>query len=355
MDFQELVKRAEARLFIIGEVGVNHNGDLQTAKKLVDVAKDAGCDAVKFQTWITERVYSKSLSIKPEYQLRTTDQKESEFDTIKKLELTFDDFRELKKYCGKKEILFFSTPDEIESADFLVNLGVPMLKTASQDVTNLPFLRYIAETGLPVIFSSGACTAAELNEAIDTIYRINKKLVILHCLSAYPAPIEELNLNVLGHLRQKYNCPIGFSDHTTGVEAACAAVALGARFFEKHLTYDTKAPGPDHQASLDPFALTSYVSTLRKVFKALGDGEKKIMPSEVNTRKAFRRFLVTKTLIKKGHIFTEGDFLFKKTTQGIAPAEISDIIGKKAFVDIPEDVPLEWRYIDAEIKNRNQN
>ncbi|MDB4877470.1 MAG: N,N-diacetyllegionaminic acid synthase [Gemmatimonadetes bacterium] len=346
MNYQKLVRMMDEGLFIIGEAGVNHNGDLEIAKGLVDVAKAAGCDAVKFQTWITEKVYSRALSLKPEYQMRTTDRAESEFDTIKKLELSFDAFRELKKYCDHREIVFFSTPDERESVDFLIDIGAPLLKTASQDVTNLPFLRHVAKAGLPLIVSTGACRLSEIAEAIETISSENQDLVILHCLSAYPAPLEDLNLNVIPVLRQMFGYPVGFSDHTTGTAAACAAVALGARIFEKHFTYNRSASGPDHQASLSPAELKEYVDTLRAVHSSLGDGHKRVMSSEENTRKAFRRFLVTARPIRKGARFEESDFVFKKTGSGLSPAVLERFVGEKAARDIPEDALMDWDFVE---------
>jgi len=347
MNYQDLLQRLETGVFIIGEAGVNHNGDLDTAKRLVDVAKDCGCDAVKFQTWITEKVYSRSLSIKPEYQMRTTDQEESEFDTIKTLELSFDAFRELKNYCDRVGILFLSTPDETDSANFLIMIGVPLLKTASQDVTNLPFLKHMAKAGLPLIFSTGAASLSEVAQAVETISRDNQELFLLHCVSAYPAPAEDLNLRMIPTLRAMFGFPVGFSDHTIGSSAACAAVALGARLFEKHFTFDRSAPGPDHQASLSPSELKSYVDTLREVCMSLGNGHKRIMPSEHNTRKAFRRYLVSGRKIKAGSLFEEADFIFKKIGSGIAPQELERIIGRKATKDIPEDVPMEWSWVDC--------
>lgn len=347
MNYETLKKVAEEKLFIIAEAGVNHDGDLVKAKKLVDVAKAAGCDAVKFQTWVTEKVYSKSRSIKPDYQKRTTSEAESEFDTIKKLELSFDAFRELKRYCDSKQILFFSTPDEIDSLNFLASIDVPLLKTASQDVTNLPFLGQVAEVGLPTIFSTGACTLSELSAAVEHLSERNRQLVILHCLSSYPAPAEQLNLNVIPVLRSMFGFPVGLSDHTTGVSAACAAVALGARFFEKHFTLDPNAAGPDHQASLSPEALKHYVDTLREVHRALGDGHKRVMPAEENTRKAFRRFLVTSRAIAKGEKFKESDFVYMKIGHGIAPQEIHRVVGGYAASDIPAETPFQWELMKS--------
>jgi N,N'-diacetyllegionaminate synthase len=346
MNYLELKEHAQKKLFIIGEAGVNHNGDINIAKRLVDIAKDAGCDAVKFQTWITEKVYSKTQSIKPDYQLDNTNVEESEYDIIKALELTFDDFSELKCYCEQKDIMFLSTPDEIESTDFLVNLGVPFLKTASQDVTNLPFLKYIAQKNIPVLFSTGGCTLNELVEGASMILNENQDVVILHCVSSYPAPMTDMNLNFISVLSKMFPCLVGFSDHTSGSEAACAAVALGARVVEKHFTLDTEQSGPDHQASLTPADLKTYIHSLRNILSALGDGQKKIMPSEKNTRKAFGRFLVSQRAIKKGSTLTIDDIVFKKVVSGIVPKYLDVVIGARAMTDIPEDTIIDWSSID---------
>jgi len=345
MTYAELLRMASDRLFVIGEAGVNHDGSLDKARALVDIAVTAGCDAVKFQTWITEAVYSRTLSQKPEYMLDVTDRAESEFETVKKNELSFEAFRELKQYCDRKGILFLSTPDENQSTDFLVSIGQPFLKTSSQDVTNLPFLRYVAGKGLPVIFSSGASTLAETTEAVETILAENKEVVLFHTVSAYPAPTEEMNLRVIPTLERLFGLPVGLSDHTTGIEASCAAVALGARIFEKHFTADPSAPGPDHRASLAPSQLKDYVDTLRSVYRGLGDGIKRVMPCEENVRQTFRRFLVSAAEIPKGHVFRFEDFHFKKISTGIAPKDIVRIVGRPANQDIRADEPIDWNHV----------
>ena len=342
MNFQSFLANAEQNLFIIAEAGVNHNGNINTAFQLVDAAVNAGCNAVKFQTWITEKVYSRDKSIKPEYQARTTSASESEYDTIKKLELSFEDFESIKSYCDQRGILFFSTPDESDSANFLAGLGVGLMKTASQDVTNTPFLAHIARLGMPVIFSTGACTLTELAEGVETILAETNELIILHCVSSYPAPLEQMNLFVIPNLRNAFGCPVGLSDHTTGAEVACAAVALGARVFEKHLTLDKSMEGPDHQASLDPEEMRRYCQALRDVHSALGDGLKRIMPCEENTRKAFRRYLVAARDLPKGIVLRAQDCCFKKVVDGISPHYLELVIGSQLVVDVSEDTVLTW-------------
>ena len=340
MNFQEFLAHAEQNLFIIAEAGVNHNGDIVTALKLVDAAVEAGCDAVKFQTWITEKVYSRDKSLKPEYQKRTTCIGESEFDTIKQLELSYEDFSHIKNYCDKKGILFFSTPDEEESTNFLVRLGVKLMKTASQDVTNIPFLRYIARLGMPVIFSTGACSLSELAEGVETIFAETNELIILHCISSYPAPAEDMNLLLIKNLHRMFGCPVGLSDHSVDVDIACAAVALGARVFEKHLTLSKTMNGPDHQASIEPAEMRHYCQVLRKVRASLGDGVKRVMPSEANTRKAFMRFMVAARDLPAGTILDPQDIIFKKIVNGIAPRYLDMIVGSRLTEAVSEGKPL---------------
>ncbi|NVK18601.1 MAG: N-acetylneuraminate synthase family protein [Methylocystaceae bacterium] len=345
MNYKELIEKSESDLFIIAEAGVNHNGDLQTAFDLVDAAVMAGCDAVKFQTWITEKVYSKEQSLKPDYQKRATDINESEFDTVKKLELSFDQFRQIKAYCEEKGIMFFSTPDELGSACFLKELGVDLYKTASQDVTNTPFLAKLAEFGLPIIFSTGASTISELALGVEAMAKTNNQLIILHCVSSYPAPEEDMNLRVISSLKDMFGYPIGFSDHTKGVEVACAAVAMGARIFEKHLTLDKDMGGPDHQASLNPEEMKHYCVALKNAYKALGDGVKRIMPCEENVRQAFRRFLVAARELNVGDTIREEDLIFKKVVDGIEPKYIDLVVGSAVTCRIEEDKVIDWSMI----------
>ena len=342
MDYEQLIASSEARLFIIGEAGVNHNGKLETAFQLVDAAIEAGCDAVKFQTWITEKVYSPSKSRKPAYQLSTTSAAESEFTTIKKLELSFADFERLHAYCRDKGVTFFSTPDEIESADFLARLGVRLMKTASQDVTNLPLLHHVSRLGMPVIYSTGGCTLSELAEGVDTIRAGTNELVVMHCVSSYPAPVEEMNLSLIPNLRRMFGCPVGLSDHTTGFEAGCAAVALGARIFEKHLTLSNSMPGPDHQASLEPGAMREYCKKLRAVHSGLGDGVKRIMPCEEDARRAFRRFIVAGRNLRAGTVLKTEDLQYKKVGDGIPPRYLDLVIGSELIEDVAEDTIIGW-------------
>ena len=342
MNFNEFVDTFEHDLFIIAEAGVNHNGNVETALSLVDAAVKAGCNAVKFQTWITDKVYSRSKSIKPDYQSLTTSATESEFDTIKKLELSFRDFERIKSYCDQKGIDFFSTPDEVESADFLARLGVRLIKTGSQDVTNTPFLKHVARLGMPVIFSTGACTLTELAEGLETILAETREVIILHCVSSYPAPADQMNVSLIPNLQKMFGCPVGLSDHTTGVGVACAAVALGARIFEKHLTLDKTMSGPDHQASLDPDEMLQYCRTLRSVRDALGDGIKRIMPCEENTRMAFRRYAVAARDLPSGAVLGPHDIEFKKIVDGIPPRYLELMVGAQIIAPLAADTTISW-------------
>jgi len=326
--------------FVVAEAGVNHNGELPLALELVDAAVAAGCNAIKFQTWITDRVYSPTRSIKPDYQFTTETASQSEYELIRGLELSFDHFKVIKAHCDKHGILFFSTPDEIESARFLVQLGVPFIKTASQDVTNLPFLRKVARLGVPVIYSTGACTLTELTAGAEAILGENAELSILHCVSAYPAPLEQMNLKMIPVLRSMFDVPIGLSDHTVGSEAAYAALALGARIFEKHLSLDRNLSGPDHKASLDPAGMKQYVDGLNALAKGLGDGRKRIIPCEENTRLAFKRYIVAQRDLRAGQVLTEDDVCFKKIGSGLEPDKLTMLVGRRLSVDLVADTPL---------------
>jgi N,N'-diacetyllegionaminate synthase len=342
MEFTEFIAASERDLFIIAEAGVNHNGKLETALQLVDAAVNAGCNAIKFQTWITDKVYSRNKSIKPDYQSRTTNASESEFDTIRKLELSYGDFERIKRYCDEKAIDFFSTPDEVDSADFLARLGVRLMKTGSQDVTNTPFLRHVARLGLPVIFSTGACTLTELSEGVETILSETQELIILHCVSSYPAPTDQMNISLIPNLQHMFGKPVGLSDHTTGIAVACAAVALGARVFEKHLTLDKAMSGPDHQASLDPEEMLQYCRALRSVRTSLGNGVKRIMPCEENTRMAFRRYAVAARDLPLGAVLGPRDIEFKKVVHGIAPRYLELMIGAQMAAPVAADTTITW-------------
>ena len=331
-----------SKVFIIAEAGVNHNGDIRLAYKLVDAAKEAGADAVKFQTFKAENVVSK-IAEKAEYQRETTNFKESQYQMIKKLELSFEDFVKIKDYCDKKGIIFLSTPFDYESVDFLENL-VPLYKIGSGEITNLPFLEYIAKKGKPIILSTGMSTFGEVEEAIKTIINLNSSLllVLLHCVSNYPAKYEDVNLKAMLTLKEAFKLPVGYSDHTLGIEIAIAAVALGAKVIEKHFTLDRGLPGPDHKASLEPDELKKMVKAIRNVEKALGSGIKKPAQSELKVMKVARRSLVAARDIRAGEVVKESDILIKRPGTGILPKFKEIIIGMRLTRDVKKDNPFDW-------------
>lgn len=318
-------------LFIIAEAGVNHNGDVKLALEMAEAAKASGADAVKYQTWITEQVYTREDSIKPEYQLAGTDPEESEFDTVKRNELSFDAFRKIKRHCDKIGIMMLSTPDEWRSADFLIDdLGLPVIKIASQDVNNFPFLRYLGRRKKPLIYSTGASDLAEVKAGVRAILSAGcPSLTVLHCTSCYPAAAESVNLKAIETLRRALSLPVGYSDHTTGIAVGVAAVALGACVLEKHFTLSRKLPGPDQQASLEPDELRDYVRAARDVKAALGDGRKVVQPQEKANRVAMRRYMAASRDLPVGHVIREKDVAFMKISSGLEPKSFDRIIGAR--------------------------
>jgi len=331
-----------SKVFIIAEAGVNHNGDIRLAHKLVDAAKEAGADAVKFQTFKAENVVSK-LADKAEYQKETTNSKESQYEMIKKLELSFEDFVKIKDYCDKKDIIFLSTPFDYESVGFLESL-VPLYKIGSGEITNLPFLEYVAKKGKPMILSTGMSTLGEVEEAVKTIINVTSSLplTLLHCVSNYPAKYEDVNLKAMLTLKEVFELPVGYSDHTLGIEIAIAAVALGAKVIEKHFTLDRGLPGPDHKASLEPDELKKMVKAIRNVEKALGSGIKKPAQSELKVMKVARRSLVAARDIRAGEVIKESDILIKRPGTGILPKFKEIIIGMRLTRDVKKDNPFDW-------------
>jgi N-acetylneuraminate synthase/N,N'-diacetyllegionaminate synthase len=328
--------------FVIAEAGVNHNKDLELAFKLVDAAKEAKADAVKFQTFITEKSISRLCETAP-YQKAQLGEKTTQFEMAKALELSFDDFARIKKYCDQKQILFLSTPDEIDSLEFLIGLDMPLIKIGSGEITNVPLLEALGKSKRPVILSTGASTLQEVNEALNVIYKEgNKEVALLHCVSEYPAPIEEVNLKAIQTLQNSFNLPVGFSDHTLGFEATIAAVALGAQIIEKHFTLDQSLPGPDHKASLDPKQLKELVQKIRNIEKALGDGLKKPAPCEAKNIQLIRRSLVLERDIKAGEAIQKSDLSVKKPGYGVSPSELDQVVGRKSKRFLKKDEVLTW-------------
>ena len=331
-----------SKVFIIAEAGVNHNGSLDLAYQLIDVAKDAGADAVKFQTFKAENVVSK-LADKAEYQKKTTGSDKSQLEMIKKLEISFENFVKLKKYCVEREIMFLSTPFDHQSIDFLYDL-IDIYKIPSGEIINYPYLKHIAAKNKPLIVSTGMANLGEVEEAINTIRAVNSKakISLLHCTTNYPTPYEEVNLKAMQTLAAAFKLPVGYSDHTLGIEVPVAAVAMGAKIIEKHFTLDKKLPGPDHKASLEPGELKEMVKAIRNIEVALGDGIKKPNKSEIEIIKVARRSLIALRDIRAGEIIKESDITIKRPGTGIPPKFKEIIMGMKLINAIRQDEPFRW-------------
>jgi len=330
------------KVFIIAEAGVNHNGSLETAKKLIDVASESGADAVKFQTFQAEKIVSPKAS-KAKYQKRSTAKNESLFNMLKKLELGPVEHKKLIKFAKKKKILFLSTPFDKDSVDLLDKLKIPIYKISSGDITNFHLLEHIAKKNRPIILSTGRSTLLEVKEAVNVILKNgNKKLTLLHCISSYPASFDELNLRAIKTLNEAFKLPVGFSDHSMGIEASIAAVALGAKVIEKHFTLDKNMPGPDHKSSLSPSELKALVTGIRHIETALGDGKKKPTKSEIWGRENVRKSLYSNSDIRKGSRITERMIITKRPAKGLMPKHFKKVVGRVALKTIKKDTPLKW-------------
>jgi N-acetylneuraminate synthase len=329
-------------VFIIAEAGVNHNGDINLAKKLIDAAKEANVDAVKFQTFKTEKIVGKFADM-AEYQKENLKTQESQYEMIKKLELSYESFKELKHYCDEKEIMFLSTPDDEESLNFLIGLNVTMIKIGSTEITNLSYLKKISKKNLPIVLSTGMSTLGEVETALSTIYEEgNRNVTLLHATTDYPTQYEDVNLRAMVTLKSAFNVPVGYSDHTLEYEAAVAAVAMGAVVIEKHFTLDKNMEGPDHKASLNPEELNEFVIKIRNTEKLLGDGIKRPTKREKKIISQVRRSIVAANNLKKGTIITEEMLQIKRPGNGIKPEMISILIGRKLKRDIMEDELIKW-------------
>lgn len=329
------------RVFIIAEAGVNHNGSLVLAKKLVDAASDAGADCVKFQTFITKNIATKN-AVKAEYQKQLTDAEESQYDMLKKLELSFDSFVELNSYCKSKNIEFMSTAFDFESIDFLANLGVGIWKIPSGDITNLPFLIKIARLNKPVILSTGMSNIEDIRKAIRALKDNGAgELTVLHCTTEYPTPFNDVNLKAMQTMQEEFGVRVGYSDHTKGIEVPIAAVALGGTVIEKHLTLDRSMEGPDQKASLEPDEFKAMVTAIRNIELALGNGIKQPAESETKNMTVARKSIVASKVIKTGEIFTEENLTVKRPGDGISPMRWFEIIGEVASRDFEEDELIE--------------
>lgn len=334
-------------VFIIAEAGVNHNGSIALAKQLIDVAAKARADAVKFQTFIAEEIVSTN-SPKAEYQKQTTDASESQFDMIKKLELSKEDHQELMDYAKHKNIMFLSTPFDKRSVDLLVELGVPLIKISSGEITNHPFLKYIAKKGLPIILSTGMSTLEEVAEAVSIIIDAGcENLTLLHCTSNYPARVEDCNLLAMKTMADAFDVPIGYSDHTSGIYVSLAATAMGACVIEKHFTLDENLPGPDHKASLEPAELEELIRGIRLVEKAQGSYVKAPVESELEVRDVARRSIVAKVDIPAGTVITEDMLAFKRPSVGVSPKNMGKIIGQISISDIKKDFLINFEMFET--------
>ena len=321
--------------FIIAEAGVNHNGSTETARKLVDVAVEAGADAVKFQTFKAERLAAPHAP-KAYYQVRTTGTEESQLQMLTRLELSSDDHRRLMAYCDDKGILFMSSPFDEESADLLAELGVSVYKVPSGEITNVPYLIHLARKGKPLIVSTGMAYLSEVETAVRTIREAgNDEFVLLHCVSNYPADPADVNLKAMQTMSTAFSAPVGYSDHTIGIEVAVAAVALGACIIEKHFTLDRRLPGPDHPASLEPDELVALVRGIRTVEAALGHGRKEPALSEANTANVARKSLVAARDIPAGATLTEEHIAVKRPGTGLPPSIRPYLTGRTTRVSIP--------------------
>jgi len=330
-------------VFIIAEAGVNHNGSLELAKKLVDAAVAAGADAVKFQTFVPEEVVSASATRAPYQKANMRGREESQLEMIRRLALSEEDFRILKDYCDRAGIVFLSTPFDCRSVDLLEALGVPLFKIPSGELTNHRFLRYVAARGKPLVVSTGMATLGEVEEAVEVLRQAGaQEITLLHCTTAYPAPYEEVNLRAMLTLKQAFGLPVGYSDHTPGIEVAVAAVALGACVVEKHFTLDRRMEGPDHRASLEPQELAAMVGAIRNVEKALGDGIKRPGAGERENMPYARRSLVAAKDIAAGEVITEEKLAVRRPGTGIPPKMFDVVVGRRARVNIAAGTVLDW-------------
>lgn len=331
------------RTLIIAEAGVNHNGDPELARKLIDMAAAAGANLVKFQTFNADRQVTRAAK-KADYQIKTTNGRESQHEMLRRLELSGEMHRELIAHCAASNIGFFSTGFDIESVDLLVSLGQDHFKIPSGEITNLPFLRHIGYLGKAVILSTGMATLGEIEAAIDVLEQTGTpraNITVLHCTTEYPTPMAEVNLRAMQSIRTAFGVAVGYSDHTPGIEVAVAAVAMGASVIEKHFTLDRNLPGPDHKASLEPAELKAMVFAIRNIEIALGDGIKRLTPSEARNKPIVRKSLVASQAIKAGNVFSASNLTAKRPGKGISPMRWDEVIGRTAPRDFAADELIE--------------
>ena len=326
-------------VFIIAEAGVNHNGSIELAFKLVDAAVNAGADAIKFQTFKSESLVSKNTQ-KAEYQKKTTDSSESQLEMLQKLELKLDAYKKLNDYCKEKNIMFLSTPFDHSSIDLLNGLDLKIFKIPSGEITNLPYLRHIGSLAKKIILSTGMSTLKEVGEAISILVSSGTKkenISVLHANTMYPTPMEDVNLNAMQTIKNEFDIAVGYSDHTLGIEVDIAAVAMGATIIEKHFTLDKMMIGPDHKASLEPRELEAMVAAIRNIEKALGSNIKTVTPSEQVNKNIVRKSITAKCIINKGEKLTEDNLVVKRPGTGISPMKWDKVIGTLAMTDYQSD------------------
>jgi N,N'-diacetyllegionaminate synthase len=326
-------------VLIIAEAGVNHNGDLELARQLIDAAAEAGADLVKFQTFSADRLVTTNAR-KADYQARNSGGSETQYEMLRRLELGPEAHHQLLAHCQARGIGFFSTGFDLESVDFLLGLGLDKFKIPSGEITNLPYLRHVGRHGKEVILSTGMATLGDIEAAIEALEQAGtprNQITVLHCTTEYPTPMNEVNLRAMQSIGEAFGVAVGYSDHTAGIEVAIAAVALGARVIEKHFTLDRNLPGPDHKASLDPVELKAMVSAIRNIETALGDGVKRLTPSEAKNRPIARKSLVAARPIRAGEVFTNEDITTKRPGTGISPMRWDEVMGQVAQKDYRED------------------
>lgn len=329
-----------SKTYIIAEAGVNHNGRLDLALKLCDAAKECGVDAIKFQTWKTELIIAEGTKM-AEYQKNNLNTEESQFKMLKKLELSYDQFTTIKEYCNKIGIQFLSTADETESLDFLCELGIPFIKLGSGDINNVPYLRYVAGKGIPVILSTGMSSMKDVVLAYDTLKEAGADdITVLHCTTNYPCPMNEVNLRSMITIKDTLKCRVGYSDHTMGTEVPVAAVALGAEVIEKHFTLDRNMEGPDHPASLEPHELKEMVRQIRNIETALGNGIKEPNESERKISSVVLKKILAKKKIRKGEILSADNLNIKRAESGISAEYWDLIVDTEARYDYNIDEPI---------------
>ena len=343
MKILELIK---TRTVIIAEIGCNHNGELSLAKTLVKAAADAGADVAKFQSFSPDEMITKNAP-KALYQIKATGMKESQYQRLCRHNLSSKDHEELIGCCDENGITFCSSVFDKDSAEMLYELNVPFFKVPSGEITNLLLLEQIASYGKPVVLSTGMANLGEVEEALDAIGKVNRNnVVLLHCVSDYPAKWEDANLRAMQTIRDAFHLPVGFSDHTEGIEMSLVAVSMGAQVIEKHITFDKNMEGGDHKASLEPHEFKDLATKIRKLERALGDGIKRCMQSEQNIRNVARKSVVAKKYIEKGQTIRIEDLVIKRPGIGIPPKFLKKLIGSKAKVEIPANNLIEWSEID---------